>query len=85
MAIPASKPDYKYTYEKHGVREYWIVQPMERIAIVYKLTDLANEGNDINMSTIIKFDEGAVYTEKDEVELSVLSGIVIKLSEVLEV
>jgi Uma2 family endonuclease len=74
----------KDLYEKHGVKEYWIVQPMEGIVIVYKLTDATNENHDINASNINKFDKGSVYTEKDEVELSVLAGIVIKLSEVFE-
>jgi Uma2 family endonuclease len=78
----------KDLYEKHGVKEYWIVQPMERIVIIYKLTDVAsnsaNEIHDINKSVINKFDKGFVYTEKDEVELSVMAGIVIKLSEVFE-
>jgi Uma2 family endonuclease len=75
----------KDIYEKHGVKEYWIVQPMERIVIVYKLTDEANEDNDINISAINKFDKGSVYTEKDEVKLSIMSGVIIKLSEVFEV
>jgi Uma2 family endonuclease len=74
----------KDLYEKHGVKEYWIVQPLERIVIVYKLTDVSNENHNINPSIINKFYKGSVYTEKDEVELSVMAGIVIKLSEVFE-
>ncbi len=62
----------KDLYEKHGVKEYWIVQPMERIVIVYKLTESKKKK---------KFDKGAVYTEKDEVVLSVPAGVQIQLSE----
>ncbi|MBF0543885.1 MAG: Uma2 family endonuclease [Candidatus Riflebacteria bacterium] len=27
----------KATYEKHGVREYWIVHPTDSIVTIYKL------------------------------------------------
>jgi Uma2 family endonuclease len=65
----------KDLYEKQGVKEYWIVQPLEKIVIVYKLISSENSSERL-------FDKGAVYTEKDEVALSVPEGIVIRLSEI---
>jgi len=65
----------KDLYEKHGVKEYWIVHPLEKIVIVYKLISSENTGDR-------QFDKGSVYTEKDEVTLSVPEGIVIRLSEI---
>jgi Uma2 family endonuclease len=65
----------KDLYQKHGVKEYWIVHPLEKIVIVYKLINLESSSERL-------FDKGSVYTEKDEVALSVPEGIVIRLSEI---
>jgi hypothetical protein len=51
------------------------VHPLEKIVIVYKLKNLEGTGERL-------FDKGSVYTEKDEVALSVPEGIVIQLSEI---
>jgi Uma2 family endonuclease len=53
-------------YERHGVREYWIVQPGEHIALVFVLRNGA-------------YDAGAVYTEGDEPALDILPRLHIPL------
>lgn len=62
----------KDLYEKHGVREYWIVQPGEKIAIVYFL----EEG---------RYDRGSIYTEEDTVTLRILPDVQISFKEVFSV
>ncbi len=56
-------------YEKHGVREYWIVQPGERIVIVYILTETG-------------FSKGSVFTENDRISLNILSDCEVDLSNI---
>jgi Uma2 family endonuclease len=57
-------------YEKHGVREYWLVNYLEKVVEVF----LLNEDN--------KYGKPAVYLEDDEVPVSILSGLNIKVSHV---
>jgi Uma2 family endonuclease len=35
-------------YERHGVREYWLVHPVDRIVTVYRLADAAYGKPDIH-------------------------------------
>lgn len=72
----------KELYEKHRVREYWIVQPMERIVIVYKLTDTPEENRAAISSVPGKFDKGSIYTEKDEIIMHIPGEIRIRLSDI---
>ncbi len=67
----------KELYEKHGVREYWIVQPREKIVIVYKQIQTETENRKSP-----RFDKGSVYTENDSVSLSIFADVVIPLNEV---
>ncbi len=57
-------------YERHGVREYWLVNYSEKTVEVY----LLNEEN--------TYGKPAVYLEEDEVTVSILSDLEIKLSYV---
>lgn len=56
-------------YERHGVSEYWIVQPMERIVIIY----LFQDG---------RFDRGSIFTEADDPSLRILPDVRISLKDV---
>ena len=58
-------------YEKHGVREYWIVLPREKVIEVWCLKD----GRYVLHS---------VAVEKGDVESCVLKGFKLKLEEVLK-
>jgi len=58
-------------YEKHGVREYWIVLPGEKVMEVWCL----KEG---------KYVLHSIAAEKGEVESCVLKGLKVKVEEVLK-
>jgi hypothetical protein len=87
----------KNLYEKHGVKEYWIVHPGDKIVIVYRQIESEQINNERINSSISEdehkhtsaissnpfmFDTGTIYTEKDAVTLSAPEGVVISLSEV---
>ena len=57
-------------YEKHGVKEYWIVDYTEKILEVYLLDENAVYG------------KPAVYSEEDEVSVNILENLEINLSYV---
>ncbi|OIP89749.1 MAG: hypothetical protein AUK55_13995 [Syntrophobacteraceae bacterium CG2_30_61_12] len=57
-------------YEKYGVREYWIVHPTDRIAMVYTM---AEDG---------RYGRAKIYSAEDRVEAAVIEGLVIDLGEV---
>ena len=57
-------------YEKHGVREYWIVHPVDQIVMVYRI---AEEG---------RYGRAGIYSSEDRVETEVIEGLVIDLGEV---
>lgn len=66
--------DYKEKlalYEKHAVKEYWIVHPVDHIVTVYTLQDN-------------QYGKPAVYTAEDEIIPAVLPGLVIKLADVFK-
>jgi Uma2 family endonuclease len=87
----------KDLYEKHGVKEYWIVHPGDTIVIVYRQIESEQIYNELingsmseeehERASVISeetylFDKGTVYTEKDTVTLNAPEGVVIQLSEV---
>ena len=55
-------------YEKHGIKEYWIVNPDARYVMIYRL-----EG--------VKYAKPEYLTENDTIESRVLEGLKIDLSE----
>jgi len=57
-------------YETYGVREYWIVHPTDRIAMVYTM---AEDG---------RYGRAKIYSAEDRVEAAVIEGLVIDLGEV---
>ncbi len=58
-------------YEKHGVKEYWIVLPGERVIEVWCLKDG-------------KYTLHSIAVEKGEVESCVLKGLKVKVEEVFK-
>lgn len=59
-------------YEKHGVKEYWLVDYNEKTVEVY----LLGEKND--------YSKPLVYSREDEVSVNVLNGLEINLSYVFQ-
>lgn len=62
-----------FLYEKHGVREYWIVYPHEQIVHVYKL----NENG--------LYSRPEIYASKDKIAVKLLGDLVIDLNPVFEI
>ncbi len=60
----------KALYERHGVREYWIVHPVDHIAWVYRRTDAG------------AFGPPSVYGPEDRVPVGILEDLTIDLREV---
>jgi len=63
-------------YEKYGVREYWIISPLENYVTVYILQ---NDG---------KFDKGTIYefeqNTKSVIPVSIIPGLDISINELYE-
>ena len=59
-------------YEKHGVKEYWIVQPTDNIILVFKL------------SKNKKYGKPEVFTEEDKIKTAILEGLEIALDKVFQ-
>jgi len=59
-------------YEKHGVKEYWVVHPIDNIVMVFKLGK--NK----------KYSKPEVYTEEDKIKTAILEGLEIELSKVFQ-
>jgi len=59
-------------YEKHGVKEYWVVHPIDNIVMVFKLGK--NK----------KYGKPEVYTEEDKIKTAILEGLEIELSKVFQ-
>jgi Uma2 family endonuclease len=58
-------------YEKHGIREYWIVHPEEKIILVYRLE------NGI-------YGKGEVYETGEDLPVWVLPGLSLPMNEIFE-
>ncbi len=56
-------------YEKHGIREYWLIHPHDKIALVYLL------GADRH------YGKAAVYAQDDIIESGIFEGLKIRLSD----
>jgi Uma2 family endonuclease len=59
-------------YEKHGVKEYWVVQPTDNIILVFKLNKNKMYG------------KPEVYTEEDKIKTAILDGLEIDLNKVFQ-
>ena len=59
-------------YEKHGVKEYWVVQPIDNIILVFKLGK--NK----------KYGKPEVYTEEDKIKTAILDGLEIELDKIFQ-
>jgi len=57
-------------YEKNQVAEYWIIHPLDKIVMVYRLLDNGNYGR------------AEVYAEKDSVKVGIFDDFVIDLKEI---
>ncbi len=55
-------------YERHGIREYWLVHPTDKTVMVYRMGD-AN-----------KYGKAVICTGEDLVESTVLEGLKIKMT-----
>jgi len=55
-------------YEKHGVKEYWIVHPTDKIVMVYTCKATGRYG------------QAEIHTENDIVRSSVISGLFVDLT-----
>jgi Uma2 family endonuclease len=49
-------------YEKHGVPEYWVIQPQEHIIMVYKLNDRK------------RYDRAEIFSKEDKISLTLKEG-----------
>lgn len=49
-------------YERHQVKEYWIVQPLDQIIMIYKLVD-----NN-------KYGKPDIYSKEDEIKVGIFNG-----------
>ncbi|WP_341667734.1 Uma2 family endonuclease [Virgibacillus halodenitrificans] len=59
-----------HKYEQSGVKEYWIVEPQEKLVNVFHL----QENN--------QFGRPEVYSEENRVHVAVLEGLVVNLEMV---
>jgi len=59
-------------YEKHGVKEYWIVHPVDNIILVFKLGKNKMYG------------KPEVYTAEDKIKTAILDGLEIDLDKVFQ-
>jgi Uma2 family endonuclease len=57
-------------YERHGVKEYWIVHPADEIVMVYKLAGYT------------KYGRAEIYARNDKVGVGVFDGLEINLKEI---
>jgi len=60
-------------YEKHGVREYWIIHPTDKYLMVYKLD-----------SETRRYGRPDIYLQKAKVKAGVIKGLNVKLDDVFE-
>lgn len=59
-------------YDKHAVKEYWVVHPIDNIVMVFKLGK--NK----------KYGKPEVYTEEDKIKTAILEGLEIELEKVFQ-
>ncbi len=57
-------------YETHGVAEYWLVHPTDKIAMIYRLDE-----ND-------QYNKAEIFTKKDKVQSKIINDLVIDLNNI---
>jgi len=57
-------------YERHGVREYWLVQPTDRTVMVFRLTENGT------------FGRHELYADDEQLPTPLLGDIIVELNEV---
>jgi Uma2 family endonuclease len=64
-SLTTARKDMKdkfYLYERAGVKEYWIVQPADRVVMVFKMDEKGRYGRP------------EIYSEEDNIEVGLFSG-----------
>lgn len=59
-------------YERHGVKEYWIIHPIDKLALVYRLQENR------------QYVKPEVYSEENTVESKVLAGFSVDLKTIFQ-
>lgn len=62
----------KRLYERSGVKEYWMVYPLERIIMIYKLQENGH------------YDDGEAYGKKDIIPVGLFHGWELVLADIFE-
>jgi Uma2 family endonuclease len=57
-------------YEKRGIKEYWIMHPLDKLVTVYKLTDGG------------KYGRPEIYAEEDLVKVGIFPDLAVDLKEI---
>ncbi|MDQ1350751.1 MAG: hypothetical protein QG657_1053 [Acidobacteriota bacterium] len=60
--IKKDMKDKLLLYEKHGVPEYWVIQPEDNIVMVYKLNEQK------------RYDRAKIFSKEDKIELKLKEG-----------
>ena len=59
-------------YSDYGVKEYWIVEPIEKSVLVYKIDETGNYGKPIS------------YNRNDEIKVGIFDNLIIDLKTIFE-
>lgn len=59
-------------YERHGVKEYWIVNPENKTAMIYRQNEMK------------EYEAPEIYANEDVMESKVLEGFTVNLREIFE-
>lgn len=59
-------------YEKHGVKEYWIVHPVDEVVMIYHMADNG------------KYGRAEIYAKNDRVKVGIFDDLLIDLQEVFK-
>ncbi len=59
-------------YEKHGVKEYWIVHPIDKIVMVYQLLESNNYGR------------AEIYSQEAQVKVGIFRDLIIEMQTVFK-
>jgi Uma2 family endonuclease len=60
-------------YEKHQVPEYWIIHPLDKIVMVYRLSENGRYGR------------AEIYSEKDKAKVGIFDDLVIDFQDIFKI